>query len=87
MTSDYRPGVYLVDRRTHRVGRLMEANGSPYYLLRAPTGGREWECPPSAVRLATERERRAAGIAANGTVRPPPRELSAMARHAAGTGW
>lgn len=67
MSVTYRPGVWLLDRRSGVVGRLVEVAG-PWLVLRAPVGGREWECPPGAVRLATQRERWAAGVAANGTV-------------------
>lgn len=64
----YRPGVYVVDRRTNKLGRVMGREG-PYMQLRPPGGGTEWDCPPDAARLATEQERRDAGIAANGTER------------------
>lgn len=64
----YRKGVYVVDRRTNRVGEVMDTHGT-YMQLRPPRGGAEWDCPPTAVRLATQAERRAAGIAANGAAR------------------
>ncbi|AXK35499.1 hypothetical protein DVA86_25450 [Streptomyces armeniacus] len=65
----YREGTWLIDRRLDKLGRLMATDG-PYVLLRPPRGGREWECPPDEVRLAMEAERRAAGIAGDGTVLP-----------------
>ncbi|MGW1495206.1 hypothetical protein [Streptomyces sp. NPDC002402] len=49
-------GTYVVDMRTGRVGRLMGEAG-PRLLLRPVGGGREWECEPDAVRLATAVER------------------------------
>ncbi|MGI5350195.1 hypothetical protein ACQEU8_36490 [Streptomyces sp. CA-250714] len=64
----YRIGAYVIDRRKGELGRVMGNNG-PYLLLRRPCGGTEWDCPPSAARLATEAERHAAGIAANGATR------------------
>jgi hypothetical protein len=60
--SSYRTGVYVVDRRSNLIGRVM-GNEGPNLQLRAPSGGREWDCPPGCARLATERE---AGIAASG---------------------
>lgn len=56
----YRKGVYVVDRRTNRVGKVMETHGM-YMQLRPPRGGVEWDCPPASARLATARERREAG--------------------------
>ncbi|WP_307842752.1 MULTISPECIES: hypothetical protein [unclassified Streptomyces] len=69
MQSDaatYRPGVHVIDRRTGELGRVMDHEGS-HLQLRPPHGGVEWDCPPDAARLATQAERRAAGVAANGT--------------------
>jgi hypothetical protein len=58
-------GSYVVDIRTGRVGRVMGHVG-PYVQLRPPGGGREWDCAPDAVRLATAAERlRAATAHAN----------------------
>ncbi|MFF5582733.1 hypothetical protein [Streptomyces hygroscopicus] len=62
----YPTGTYVVDQRRNRLGRVMGSEG-PYIQLRPPGGGQEWDCPPDATRPATESERRAAGIAANGT--------------------
>ncbi|MFE0877331.1 hypothetical protein ACFW4X_21150 [Streptomyces smyrnaeus] len=63
----YRDGVYVIDRRTGRLGRVLGNDGS--LQLCAPDTGATWECPPDAARLATQAERRAAGIAANGATR------------------
>lgn len=58
-------GVYAVDVRTGRVGRVMGHEG-PYVQLRPYGGGREWDCPPEALRIATSTERlRAATAYAN----------------------
>ncbi|WP_301128895.1 hypothetical protein [Streptomyces cacaoi] len=67
----YRTGVYVVDRRRGQVGRVMGRNGR-YLLLRRPHGGVEWDCPPDAARLASQAERRAAGVSARGTDRTGP---------------
>ncbi|WP_431980612.1 hypothetical protein [Streptomyces qinglanensis] len=64
----YRNGVYVVDRRTNRVGKVMDTHGT-YMQLRPPRGGTEWDCPPAAARLATQAECHDAGITANGTPR------------------
>ncbi|OEV29043.1 hypothetical protein AN219_18645 [Streptomyces nanshensis] len=60
----YRPGVYVVDRRRNKLGRVV-GNDGPYLLLRPPAGGVEWNCPPESARLSTPHERREARIAAN----------------------
>jgi hypothetical protein len=60
----YRIGVYVVDTRSGRLGQLMGKTG-PYANLRPPRGGREWDCPPQALRLATREEREAAGVRAD----------------------
>lgn len=62
----YRPGVYVVDRRTNRLGRVVGGQGA-FTRLRPPGGGEAWDCPTGYARLATEREQRTAGIAALGT--------------------
>ncbi|GAA2619267.1 hypothetical protein [Streptomyces axinellae] len=64
----YRIGAYVIDRRTSELGLVMNYEG-PHLRLRPPRGGIDWDCPPSAARLATEAERHEAGIAANGTER------------------
>ncbi|MET7984283.1 MULTISPECIES: hypothetical protein [unclassified Streptomyces] len=55
-------GVCAVDTRTGRVGVVMGHEG-PYVQLRPLGGGREWDCPPEAVRRATTVERIAAATA------------------------
>lgn len=46
-----KPGEYAVDSRDGRLGRVMGRVG-PYVQLRPPGGGREWDCPPDALRPA-----------------------------------
>ncbi|MFG2226043.1 hypothetical protein [Streptomyces sp. NPDC048644] len=60
----YRSGVYVVDRRTNRLGRVV-GNQGPCLQLRPPGGGVGWGCPSGHARLATAREQRAAGIRAD----------------------
>ncbi|GAB2943286.1 MULTISPECIES: hypothetical protein [Streptomyces] len=55
-------GTYAVDTRTGQVGRVMGHEG-PYVQLRPVGGGREWDCPPRAVRAATTTERLRAATA------------------------
>ncbi|MEU3350727.1 hypothetical protein [Streptomyces sp. NPDC037389] len=57
----YRPGVWLIDTRLNRLGRLMATEGGRAQL-RPPRGGREWDAGPVALRLATPVEKRAAGV-------------------------
>ncbi|GHC41924.1 hypothetical protein [Streptomyces flavofungini] len=58
-------GTYAVDTRSGRVGRVMGHEG-PYVQLRPYGGGREWDCAPDALRMATSAERlRAATAYAN----------------------
>ncbi|MEU2261070.1 hypothetical protein ABZ557_12460 [Streptomyces sp. NPDC019645] len=40
---------YMIDSRDGRIGRVMGREG-PYVQLRPPGGGREWDCPPEALR-------------------------------------
>ncbi|MFD5427574.1 hypothetical protein [Streptomyces sp. NPDC127084] len=49
-------GSYVIDTITGRMGTVMGHLG-PYVQLRPIGGGREWDCPPEAVRLATVSER------------------------------
>lgn len=56
-------GTCVVDERTGRVGKVM-GNIGPNLQLRPLGGGREWECPPSEVRRATEWEQRHADVLA-----------------------
>ncbi|MFD7441517.1 hypothetical protein [Streptomyces sp. NPDC059909] len=44
-------GDYAIDARDGRIGRVMGREG-PYVQLRPPGGGREWDCPPEALRPA-----------------------------------
>ncbi|MGP3999043.1 hypothetical protein [Streptomyces sp. 8N706] len=44
-------GAYVVDVRQGRIGQVMGQQG-PYVQLRPPGGGREWDCPPDALRPA-----------------------------------
>ncbi|MEV0599715.1 hypothetical protein AB0I82_10510 [Streptomyces sp. NPDC050315] len=55
-------GSYVVDTRTGKVGRVMGSEG-PYLQLRPVGGGREWDCVPDAVRIATASERLSAATA------------------------
>jgi hypothetical protein len=57
----YRTGVYVVDTRSGKLGELMDKGGH-YVQLRPVGGGKEWDCPPKALRLATRAEREAAGV-------------------------
>lgn len=41
----------MIDARDGRIGRVM-GNVGPYVQLRPPGGGREWDCPPDALRPA-----------------------------------
>ncbi|MCX2968042.1 hypothetical protein WDH52_05575 [Streptomyces sp. TRM70308] len=45
-----------MDQRSGRVGEVMDHQGR-YVQLRPLLGGREWDCPPEDVRLATPEER------------------------------
>jgi len=57
-----RVGAYVVDTRSGRLGRVMGDEG-PYVQLRPVGGGREWDVPPEAVRMATPAERLSEGTA------------------------
>lgn len=57
----YRRGAYVMDARTGQVGEVMGHEG-PNVQLRPLHGGQEWEADPCKVRLATNSEKRAAGI-------------------------
>ena len=57
----YRIGAYVVDARNGQLGQLVDTDG-PYVILRPSLGGREWSCPPSALRLATRAEREAMDV-------------------------
>ncbi|MEU2154225.1 hypothetical protein ABZ532_04235 [Streptomyces sp. NPDC019396] len=49
-------GSYVIDTNTGRMGRVMGHLG-PYVQLRPIGGGREWDCAPDALRVATMAER------------------------------
>ncbi|WP_128380149.1 hypothetical protein [Streptomyces cavernae] len=55
-------GTYVVDTRNGEVGEVMGHEG-PYVQLRPLGGGREWDCAPEAVRVATTIERLSAATA------------------------
>jgi len=55
-------GAYVVDVRTGKVGTVMGHEG-PYLQLRPIGGGREWDCEPDGVRVATAAERLSAATA------------------------
>ncbi|MET9953962.1 hypothetical protein ABZ135_20750 [Streptomyces sp. NPDC006339] len=55
-------GAYVVDIRTGRVGTVMGHEG-PYLQVRPLGGGREWDCEPDGVRVATTAERLSAATA------------------------
>lgn len=55
----YREGAYVVDTRNGAFAQVMGRIG-PRVQVRRPGGGREWEVPPTALRLATYEECRAA---------------------------
>ncbi|WP_406404132.1 hypothetical protein [Streptomyces uncialis] len=48
-------GALMVDRRNNRTGKVMGHEG-PYFQLRPPQGGREWDVPPEALREPTQTE-------------------------------
>ncbi|MDK1472482.1 hypothetical protein QNO07_03415 [Streptomyces sp. 549] len=48
-------GCHAVDIRSSRVGRVMGHEG-PFVQLRPTGGGREWDCPPEALRHASTSE-------------------------------
>ncbi|GAA3395837.1 MULTISPECIES: hypothetical protein [Streptomyces] len=55
-------GAYVVDIRTGKVGTVMGHEG-PYLQVRPIGGGREWDCEPDGVRVATAAERLSAATA------------------------
>ncbi|MBT2385463.1 hypothetical protein [Streptomyces sp. ISL-11] len=57
----YRPGAYVVDTRTATLAQVMGTLG-PHVQVRPPRGGKEWDVPPTALRLAGREERVAAGV-------------------------
>ncbi|MFJ9415594.1 MULTISPECIES: hypothetical protein [unclassified Streptomyces] len=56
------PGSYALDGRDGRIGKVMGHEG-PYVQLRPPGGGREWDCPPGALRPAEPRDALRAKVA------------------------
>ncbi|MEU3353283.1 hypothetical protein [Streptomyces sp. NPDC037389] len=57
----YREGAYVVDTRSATLAQVM-GNVGTRVQIRRPGGGREWEAPTEALRLATRAEREAAGL-------------------------
>ncbi|MFI2075056.1 hypothetical protein [Streptomyces triculaminicus] len=57
----YREGTYVIDTRSGALAQVMGTMG-PRVQVRRPDGGREWEVPPTALRLATREERVAAAL-------------------------
>ncbi len=57
----YRNGAFVVDTREERIGQVIDSIGARVHL-REPGGGREWEVPFSALRLATRDEREVIGL-------------------------
>ncbi|WP_116215459.1 hypothetical protein [Streptomyces olivoreticuli] len=57
----YRTGVLVMDTRQGKLGEVMEERLSRVWL-RPPHGGREWDCLPDDLRLATKAERAASGV-------------------------
>ncbi|MFG3345277.1 hypothetical protein ACGF1Z_09455 [Streptomyces sp. NPDC048018] len=55
-------GAYVVDIGTGRIGTVMGHEG-PYLQLRPIGGGREWDCHPDGIRVATVAERLSAATA------------------------
>ncbi|WMX47169.1 hypothetical protein RGF97_23395 [Streptomyces roseicoloratus] len=55
-------GAYVVDIRTGKVGTVMGHEG-PDLQVRPLGGGREWDCEPDGVRVATAAERLSAATA------------------------
>ncbi|MFD7441853.1 hypothetical protein [Streptomyces sp. NPDC059909] len=55
-------GSYVIDTSTGQVGQVMGHEG-PYVQLRPIGGGREWDCAPETLRIATAQERLSAATA------------------------
>ncbi|BAU83065.1 hypothetical protein SLA_2131 [Streptomyces laurentii] len=55
-------GAYVIDTRTGKVGTVMGHEG-PYLQVRPIGGGREWDCEPDRLRIATPSERLRASTA------------------------
>ncbi|MFF4216594.1 hypothetical protein [Streptomyces nondiastaticus] len=49
-------GSFVVDKRDGSVGQVMRNGGGQVLLLRAPSGGGDWEADADMVRPATEAE-------------------------------
>ncbi|MBT2384902.1 hypothetical protein [Streptomyces sp. ISL-11] len=62
----YRNGAFVVDTREGRIAQVVDGSGR-HTRVREPGGGREWEVPFAALRLATREEREAAGLWPAGT--------------------
>ncbi|MFF1447388.1 hypothetical protein ACFVYF_04350 [Streptomyces sp. NPDC058274] len=55
-------GAYVVDTRTGKVG-VVTGHEGPYVRLKPYGGGKEWDCAPDALRVATMAERLSAATA------------------------
>ncbi|MFE7772764.1 hypothetical protein ACFU5O_02460 [Streptomyces sp. NPDC057445] len=54
-------GSYVIDTRNGQMGQVMGHEG-PYVQLRPIGGGREWDCDPEVLRIATPAERLSAAM-------------------------
>ncbi|MEU7135478.1 hypothetical protein [Streptomyces sp. NPDC046261] len=59
----------MVDTRSETLAQVMGSEG-PRVQVRRPGGGREWEVPAQALRLATRQEREAAGLRVSPSASP-----------------
>ncbi|GHF36713.1 hypothetical protein GCM10010218_17820 [Streptomyces mashuensis] len=66
----YRQGAYVIDTRENRLAQVVGGTDARVQVRRPGGGGRPWEVPFTALRLATRAEREAAGLRAS-AARPP----------------
>jgi len=65
-SPQYERGNLMVDKRNDEFGVVMGRTG-PYFQLRPPQGGKEWDVPPEELRPPTQAEEITAKVAvANG---------------------